>query len=557
MKKFFFAISLLAAVGAAQAQNIVDAGRFGTTDIAGTARYRSMGGAFGAIGGDPTCMTDNPAGMAIFRGTNQFSFSPTLNVTKTATDGTVREKDSKTGFSVSNLAYVLSIRPEAGHLVNFNFGIGFNHSEGVHRKYKMTNDNPTSSFGTYLAVMANNALCAEDRFDDPGYLATKEAWNNANMPLVGLMGYDTYAIDDVVDQHGIPLGGVEAYNDACGLDAYQRMAVTEKNRTDEYNFNLSANFDDTFYAGFTLSVVDFNSTILTDLYEDYDYNYNGDYTEYSNDLETKGTGVNIKLGVIYRPTNAWRIGAAVHSPTWYNMRDFYNGRMLTNDERCKGYTYASDNGSYEYRYKYYPPWEFQFSTEYVIGTKAILSFEYDLKDFTTAKYSSSDNISYKYMNELLKANMQKMHTFKAGVEYRITDALSIRGGYAHQSSPYTKQFLNDDYGCTVWSEVDKYGHTWGDDRTFMYDSSTKTNYSILDDTHYISGGIGYSFQSFFVDFSVTDRIQNEKIAAFPTTQDVYFDDNWNCIPIDSGVWSDHINMRTNTWRYELTLGWRF
>lgn len=552
MKKILFAISLSATMASAVAQNVVDAGRFSTTDIAGTARYRSMAGAFGALGGDPTCMIDNPAGIAVYRGTSQFSFSPTLNVASATTNGSVVETTRKTSGSVSNLSYILSLRPEGGSLVNFNIGLGFNHSEDVHRKYTMTNDNPRSSFGTYLAVRANNALCAIDRFDDPGYLATNDAWNNRNVPLMALMGYDSYAIDD--DEYN---GGVIAYNDLEGLESYQRLNVTEKNRTDEYNINLSANWDDTFYAGLTLSIVDFNSIIVSDLYEDYDYNYAGDYTEYGNDLETKGTGLNLKFGVIYRPTSAWRIGAAVHTPTWYNMRDYYNGQMLTNDERCKDYSYASNNGPYDYRYKFSTPWEYQLSTAYVVGRKAILSLEYDLKDFSTAKYKSTDGTSYSGTNGLLKANMQAMHTIKAGLEYRVTDNVSLRGGYAHQTSPYKKQFLNDDYGCTVWSEQDRYGHYWGDDRTLMYDGSTKTNYSILDNTHFICGGIGYSSDSFFCDFAVQDRIQSEKIAAFPTTQDVEFDDDWNCVPLPSGVQADHIDMTTHSLRYELTIGWRF
>ena len=549
MKKTLFALSIFAIISSVQAQNIIDAGRMSTTDIAGTARYRSMGGAFGAIGGDPTCMIDNPAGIAIYRGTNLVSFSPTLQVANTTTDGTEKQKDSKSSFSVSNFSFILSLRPEAAHLVNFNIGIGFNHSEGVHRRYNLTNDNPTSSFGSYLAVMANNSLCAEGEYYNPGYLKTDKAWNNPNVPLMGLMGYDCYAIDDYENEEGQKLGGVEAYNIIQGLPSYQRLSVLEKNRTDEYNINLSANFDDTFYAGLTVSIVDYNSIITSEINEDYDYTYNGDYTQYLNDLETKGTGLNLKFGLIYRPTNSWRIGAAVHTPTWYSMRDFYNGQMITNDPRCKDYSYANLNGPYEYRYKFHTPWEYQVSTAYIFGSKAILSFEYDLKDYTSAKYGSADNVNYSYMNRLLRSNMKATHTFKAGLEYRVNQNFSVRGGYAHQSSPYEKQFLNDDYGCTVWSETGRYSTNWGDDRTFMYDSSTKTNYSILDDTHFFGGGIGYSTDHFFADFAVTDRMQREKVALFPTTQDVEFDKDGTCVPLPSGVISDHINMTTHTLRY--------
>jgi len=565
MKKIYLAIAFCAALSPVVAQNIADAGRFATTDIAGTARYRAMGGAFGALGGDPTCMVDNPAGIAVYRGTNIVSISPTLNVAHTKTDKSIMETNTKSGMSVSNTSVVISMRPEYGNLVNFNIGLGFNHSEDVNRTYKMTNNNPSSSFGAYVATRANNALCSINKYDDPDYLTMHEAWYNKNVPLIALMGYDCYAIDKAVTEQGISAGGVEAYNVSKGLPVYQRLQVTEKNRTDEYNVNLSANWDDTFYAGVTLTMVDFNSTVISEVYETYPNGKQEDFTEYDNDLETKGTGFNVKFGLLYRPTSSWRLGAAVHTPTWYSMKDFYNGYMLTNDYRVKDYSYASLDGPYEDRYSYQTPWEYQFSTAYVVGQKAILSFEYDLKDFSTAKYTSKNrDADYQGTNTLIKENMQAMHTFKGGLEYRVTDQVSLRAGYAHQSSPYKQKALKDDYGCTVWSESDYYANYWGDDRTTMFDGSTKTNYSLLDDTHFICGGIGYSTNDFFFDFSVTDRLQNENIAAFPTTQDVDFDSDWNCYPLyhasdgsPMGVKADLVNLVTNTMRYEITFGWRF
>ena len=543
----------------AMAQNTADAGRFATNDIAGTARYRSMAGAFGALGGDASCMTDNPAGIGIFRGTSQFSFSPTLSVARTETNGSVKEKDRKRDMSMSNLAYIISIRPEASdYLVNFNIGLGLNHTEGVNRKYHMTHDNPRSSFGDYVAVRANNALKAANKFNKPGYLETDDAWNNFDVPLIALMGYDTYVIDDAEAFGYGNKGGVMSYNSAEKLQSFQRLFVDERNRNDEYNINLSANWDDTFYAGLTMSIVDFNSTIVSDFYEDYDYDYNGDYTEYYNDFETQGSGINLKLGFIYKPLQAWRIGAAVHTPTWYDMRDYYNGAMQTNDERCLDYCYASEEGAFDYKYKYRTPWEYQFSTAYVFDKRAILSFEYDVRDMTTAKYKTAYDYAGEYdgANRLISENMQVQHTIKAGLEYRITDNLSLRMGYATQNSPYKSEVINDNLGQTGWSYNDHGNNYWGDDRTLMFDASTKPNYSLLDGTQWICGGLGWSRGSWFFDFAVMDRIQNEVIAAYPTTQEVNFDYKWEA-SFNKGVTADHVDMKTHTLKYDLTIGYKF
>ena len=46
---------------------IYDANRLLGTDLNGTARYIGMGGAMGALGGDITTMSTNPAGIGIYR----------------------------------------------------------------------------------------------------------------------------------------------------------------------------------------------------------------------------------------------------------------------------------------------------------------------------------------------------------------------------------------------------------------------------------------------------------------------------------------------------------
>src|SRR5690554_4453599 len=65
MKKILFSLLFLGTF-AAEAQTTMDALRYSSSSLNGTARYRAMSGAFGALGGDLSSITLNPAGSAVF-----------------------------------------------------------------------------------------------------------------------------------------------------------------------------------------------------------------------------------------------------------------------------------------------------------------------------------------------------------------------------------------------------------------------------------------------------------------------------------------------------------
>src|SRR6478609_3595738 len=65
MKKYMYLLALGLSMSL-QAQNVTDAMRFAQTDLNGTARFRAMSGAFGALGGDLSSLNVNPAGSAVY-----------------------------------------------------------------------------------------------------------------------------------------------------------------------------------------------------------------------------------------------------------------------------------------------------------------------------------------------------------------------------------------------------------------------------------------------------------------------------------------------------------
>lgn len=551
------------------AQNVVDANRFSSQNIAGTARYKAMGGAFGALGGDPTCMTDNPAGMGIYRGTSSISFTPNLSFAHTKTEGSEVSKQKKVDCSVSNLAYVLSIKtPGADKLVNFNVGVGFNHSEGLSRKYKMVIDEPISSFGDYLANRANNALCYLGYYNDPDYVFVAEEdkngkivydpWQNNDLPLTTVAGYDCYAIDQVHrTENGkeVYYPGIESRDRVNSWASYQRMFVTEMNRNDEYNINFSANWNDFVYAGITFSVSDFNSIIETEFNEDHDYNYQGDYTQMFNDLETKGTGFGIKGGILLKPSDSWRVGFAAHTPTWYHMEDLYNLRMRSSHPDCTGY---NDSNTRSFEYKYYSPWQMQLSSAWVLGGRALISAEVDMRDYATQKYrSDNDNVreqdNYEWMDDVFNDYCKLQMTYKLGGEFRVTDHFSVRAGYAFKDSQYKNDLYDNPGASRGWTNGN-----FGDDNSIIFDSTTKPNYSMIGNQQYFTAGCGWGGDWWHIDLSFMNRHIQEKIAAYPTTDALMDDGCTMSSNMDNGaVKASHCDMKTNILSWDLTLGMRF
>ena len=66
MKKLLFILSLVSISASLKAQDLRDAHRYSHQELTGTARFMSLSGAFGALGGDISAMSLNPASSAVF-----------------------------------------------------------------------------------------------------------------------------------------------------------------------------------------------------------------------------------------------------------------------------------------------------------------------------------------------------------------------------------------------------------------------------------------------------------------------------------------------------------
>src|SRR5512137_1600713 len=91
------------------AQNVDDALRYSQIFYTGTARFMSMGGAFTALGGDMSTLSQNPAGIGVFR-SSEISITPQLyHINTTAGFNNGRTSDYLYNFNLGQAGIVTNL----------------------------------------------------------------------------------------------------------------------------------------------------------------------------------------------------------------------------------------------------------------------------------------------------------------------------------------------------------------------------------------------------------------------------------------------------------------
>ncbi len=155
MKKQLFILSAgFVCSFSAISQNEIDAMRYSQLTFGGTARFASMAGSMGALGGDISTLSFNPAGIGIFRKT-ELSITPSIfSQTTSSTYNSVNGSDRKLNFNLGNIGLVATFKMKdtTSGWQNLNFGFGYNRTNNFHNRQVIQGYNKTSSLlDTYVA----------------------------------------------------------------------------------------------------------------------------------------------------------------------------------------------------------------------------------------------------------------------------------------------------------------------------------------------------------------------------------------------------------------------
>ncbi|WP_439489876.1 OmpP1/FadL family transporter [Algoriphagus sp.] len=451
----------------AQSGYYEDAYRFSQSIPAGSARIMGVGGAQWSLGGDVSNIAGNPAGLGFFRTSEA---SVTLGYTdwgvQTSYLGQNRDYHT-TNFSLPNVSFVMA-NPKSefdrGNFKGGSFGISIQRIANFNTEYGYFSDElgQTSIIDFYLQD-ANGI--PENQIQSYG--------------LSGL-AYNTYQINPItIDEDGNPISNPDTYDSfVLGLP-FQDENITQEGSSSQITFAYGANFSHKFFVGGSVGIrtLNFNSRKI----------YNEEFPDGPLDRSTlqenlfiNGSGINLSLGVIYKPQDYLNLGFNFQTPTWYALNEEYDAAMVAN---YNNYEFEGENLNrvealsdiFLSSYNLNTPLKIGGGASVFLGKNGFISADVDWVDYSMANIKSRD-FDEGPDNMLIDNLYTSTINFRAGAEYRFNN-FRIRGGYGFYGNP----IANSDY-----------------DRS----------------TQQISGGLGVKLNKFSVDFALVNQKFNTLYSSY-------------------------------------------
>ena len=455
---FLAVIGLCLTLVPVTAQTVYDAAKIADKDLNGTARFVGMGGAMSALGGDISTIGTNPAGIGIYRSHDVMT---SFSLSSFGTDANYMGNNlstSKMKGSYDNLGFVLSTKIGNKTTLRYvNFGFNYHKSNSFYGNMEMGGDLGNQSQSYYMAQQA----------------AGIESWGNSpytdvNIGWLSVLGYDGWLITDITtDKTGTPYLDEDGnqINDVNGNPLYRTPGVyyglydngnasyrsEQRGGIEQYDFNISFNIKDRVYLGLTLGAYSVDYNKYTTYGESYE---NGEYYSLTSNNQIVGAGFDVKVGAIIRPFeySPLRVGLAVHTPTFYSLD--YKTRAYVESSlydpvtgKNEAASVATENivdGDMIREFRLQTPWLYNVSLGYTIGNSWALGAEYEYQDYSSMEFRDPQGFSDSFEFENSTTAMLKgVHTFRAGLEYKVIPQFAIRAGYNYRSALFNKDAFKD------------------------------------------------------------------------------------------------------------------
>jgi len=426
---------LLSSLGM-HAQDVREAYNFSNLTVQGTASSMGYGNALGSLGGDFSAVSVNPAGLGIY-GVSEIAITPSVHIgSANSTYSGTSTTDNSGNFNINAFSMVFTQKARGHHSRHKNwkavsFAIGMNRTADFNRSYEYQGNNATSS--------------ASLAFESDANLNT--AGVNQYSSTLGALGYNSYLLNqNASGQYVTTVPFSEGITQMKSLD--------ESGGINEFVMALGANYKNKLMLGITVGMPTIN------------YQSNSTYTESSSDVNATtnpsgftsfnynqsenvtGLGVNAKIGAIYKFTNFFRIGLALHTPTFYSISDVTKTSMYVNNDSTgasSGYNGVFARNTFDYTLT--TPWKGVLSATFTLNKLGFITADYEYVDYSTMRYGFGGGIdqatgnSYQSEQDAINQNIQKsfqgVSNFRIGAGFNVTKFFIVRVGAGYYGNAYT------------------------------------------------------------------------------------------------------------------------
>ena len=487
MKKIFIALIAILFTYNLSAQNTeIDAAlRYSQYNYSGTARFAGLGGAFTALGGDFSSISVNPAGLGVYTG-SELVFTPSFQYFKSNTSTKVNTRDyTKEDFNYNlnfhNIGWVSSFKPSGDSRLNMKMAIGYNQLNDYNSQSQANHFNSEESLMNTFVNNANQVT---------GYTNNPDALYNSDLTFAHeYLAWETYQLnfDSTANEWYSNVDDALRYTDTLGI--IQKNITDTEGSLGEYFLSFAVNYAHKLYIGTTIGLQRVNYEV-TSTHREIERNkdINGfESLEFTEHETHSGTGFNLKLGAIYKPTNFLRVGASIHTPTFFNLEyDWYNSMNTAFDTHGP---YSSESETQNFSYKLNSPFRFNSGIALLSEKIGLVSIDYEYVDYSFMQLKEGDNnIQFIAENDSINETFQVTHNLRIGGELKLDD-FYLRLGYAFYQTPYKGQYDNHQSNTQIYS-----------------------------------GGFGYRAKSFFIDAAYSRSVWQEKNQIFSTINNLTNED---------------------------------
>ncbi|MBC3847359.1 outer membrane protein transport protein [Winogradskyella echinorum] len=483
MKKLLMLCIGLISTSYILAQDVTDAVRYSMDEIQGTARFRAMSGAFGALGGDLSSVNINPAGSAIFNDSRATVSIGSFNINNDINYLNNINSSSNSTLDLNQLGATFVFRNTDinSPWKKFTLSAAYDRVADFNDEWvaRGTNNNSIDSY--FLGITNNLEIpfgilkLQQGEFIEEAYMDIGNIPNDGYNIQQAFLGYWSGIIDPENLDDNTNNDETNYVSNISPGNFNQDYLYSATGYNGKLAFNLATEYDDKLFLGVNLNTHFINYEKFSRLNET--NSNNGSIVNnvtFDNILTTNGSGFSFQLGAIAKLTPELRAGVSYNSPTWYRIsEELIQG--INSNNADPDINYISDVVNLYPEYKLQTPGKITGSLAYVFGSKGLLSFDYTVKDYSSVKFRTTTNINFSNLNTDISDSLTSASTYRFGGEYRYKQ-LSFRGGYRFEESPYK------------------------DDNAF----GDLTAYSL---------GLGYSFGNFNLDlaFSQSERDMNYQL----------------------------------------------